>query len=87
LREEETRQPVGVGLSFFKPKSEHFDTFKEISVPGSKRLERVIANLGPVIGYFTVLERNVHRIKCLRHNNETMNGFVKLNERLLHEIE
>lgn len=74
LREEEPGKPVGVGVSFNEPQTEHFNSQLEIFVPGCERLQGWIANRCPVRRHCAVLEADIHAIKIFTHKNKAVDG-------------
>lgn len=78
LWEEQSWNPERSWRSVHKPVIHEHNTLFEINKPGSKRFQWRISNLGPVCRNLIILERQVHAVKCLRHNNESMNSLLEV---------
>jgi hypothetical protein len=78
LREEHVWETVGIWISFFEPSFHEGNSFNQVGVPRTERLERRIGDFHPVEWLLVVLKSNVHLVKLVTHHNETFNGQVNI---------
>ena len=76
LREEESRHPVGPGLTMSDPVIDEGTTVDQVIDPSPQRLEGGVGSIGPQAGDLTVEEGCVDQLQLLTHHNKALNGLL-----------
>ena len=76
LREEESRHPVGSGLTMSDPVIDEGTAVDQVIDPAPQGLEGGVCSIGPQAGYLTVEEGCVDQLQLLTHHNKALNGLL-----------
>lgn len=67
-----------------KPALHEIDSLDQVIEPGSKRLQRRVGYNFPVWRHLAVLEAEVHLVELTRHEDDTVDGLIKVSKALAH---